>query len=129
MPDDLRTELVASMGKATTKLARTTLVPFTPRAKEALEHATKESLTLGHNYIGCEHLLLGLIATEESLASKVLRRMGLELRTTRRAVIAALSGFVHAQPARSSPGPEQAAIEQIMQRLDAIEQRLDNSSN
>src|SRR5437868_3916189 len=65
-------------------------IPFTPLAKRALEATAKEALSMVHNYIGCEHLLLGLLATEEGLASQVLRRMGVELRTTRRATTTAL---------------------------------------
>jgi ATP-dependent Clp protease ATP-binding subunit ClpC len=121
---DLRAELVASMGPRTVDPVEAHL-PFTPLAKRALEATTKEAFALGHNYIGCEHLLLGLLATEDGLASQVLRRMGLELRTTRRAVVTALSGFVHAQHHQPEPRPSsQDALEQIMRRLDAIEQRL-----
>jgi ATP-dependent Clp protease ATP-binding subunit ClpA len=120
---DLRAELVASMGPPAPGVLDPHL-PFTPVAKRALEAATKEALTLGHNYIGTEHLLLALLATEEGLASQVLRRMGLELRTTRRAVVTALTGFApaqHVQPARTD-SPD--TLEQILRRLDAIERRL-----
>ena len=121
--DDLRAELVASMAAATS--APEGHIPFAPLAKRGLEHTTTEALRLGHNYIGCEHLLLGLIAVEDGRASQVLRRMGVELRTTRRAVVTALTGFVYAQQdaSRSRP-PEGDAFEQVLRRLDAIEQRL-----
>jgi ATP-dependent Clp protease ATP-binding subunit ClpC len=89
-----------------------------------------------HNYIGCEHLLLGLLATEEGLASQVMRRMGVELRTTRRTVATVLAGVVHAkaQPAPAAApvvaaaateqsAPE-AALQEILRRLEAIERRL-----
>ena len=121
--DDLRAELTASMGPPTERVEGH--LPFTPEAKRALELTTKEALSFGHNYVGCEHLLLGLLATENGLASQVLRRMGLELRTTRRAVVTALVGMVHAradQPA-SRPVPSDT-LEQILRRLDAIEQHL-----
>jgi ATP-dependent Clp protease ATP-binding subunit ClpA len=121
---DLRAELTASMGPPTPEPVEGHS-PFTTLAKRALEGTTKEALTLGHNYIGTEHLLLGLLATEDGLASQVLRRMGLELRTTRRAVVTALTGFVHAKqedPARSKPTPD--ALEEIVRRLEAIERRL-----
>jgi ATP-dependent Clp protease ATP-binding subunit ClpC len=67
-----------------------------------------------------------LLAAEDGLASQVLRRMGLELRTTRRAVIGALIGLVHAQTTSAPPpspdlGP---TLEEILRRLDAIEERL-----
>jgi ATP-dependent Clp protease ATP-binding subunit ClpA len=120
---DLRAELVASMGPASPSTIEGH-IPFTPLAKRALEAATKEALTLGHNYIGTEHLLLGLLATEEGLASQVLRRMGVELRTTRRAVITALTAYV---PQQTQPAPRAEApdtLDQILRRLDAIEQRL-----
>ena len=121
---DLRVELVASMGPPTTPPGDAH-VPFTPLAKRALELTAKEALMLGHNYVGCEHLLLGLLATDDGLASKVLRRMGLELRTTRRSVVAALSGFKHHEAATAAPRPAvDATLEQILRRLDAIEHRL-----
>jgi ATP-dependent Clp protease ATP-binding subunit ClpC len=126
--EDLRAELVASMAKATNSgLGQ---ISFTPLAKQALELTAKEAMTLGHNYIGCEHLLLGLLAAEDGLASQVLRRMGLELRTTRRAVIGALIGFVHAQTTSATtsappPSPDVGpTLEEILRRLDAIEERL-----
>ena len=125
--DDLRAELDASMGPATEPGPER--VPFTPLLKSSLEAATREALGMGHNYIGCEHLLLGLLATEEGLASKVLRRMGVELRTTKRAVVTILTGFVHAREtltASSNTGASDtsAALAEIVRRLDALEQRL-----
>jgi ATP-dependent Clp protease ATP-binding subunit ClpC len=122
---DLRAELVASMGPPTA--AAKGNIPFTPLAKQALEATSKESIGMLHNYIGCEHLLLGLLGTEKGLASEVLRRMGVELVTTRRAVTTALTGFVHArweQASRPAPKPDGDAVQQILQRLDAIEKRL-----
>jgi ATP-dependent Clp protease ATP-binding subunit ClpC len=85
---------------------------FSGAAANALELAVTEAHTLGHNYVGCEHLLLGLIGEEEGAAGTVLRALGAELRLTRRAVVAALSGFVHlraqyqsAPDGSSSPSP------------------------
>ncbi|HEX2381430.1 MAG TPA: Clp protease N-terminal domain-containing protein [Acidimicrobiales bacterium] len=122
--DDLRGELTASVGPATERPQGH--IPFTPRAKHVLELTAKESMALGHNYIGCEHVLLGLIAEEQGMAGKVLRRMGVELRTTRRAVVTALSGFLHAQQSTSTPNPSGDDLAEIRQRLEAIEQRLDS---
>jgi ATP-dependent Clp protease ATP-binding subunit ClpA len=122
--EDLRAELLASMGPASDAIPEGH-VPFTPLSKRALELTTKEALVLGHNYIGCEHLLLGLLATDEGLASKVLRRMGVELRTTRQTVVAVLSNFAaqQAEPATTAT-PSQATMTKILERLDAIERRL-----
>ncbi len=123
-PDDLRAELVASLlpGGGPPGERR----PFTPSAKAVLEQAASESLSLGHNYIGCEHLLLGLVAVEEGLASQVLRRMGVELRTTRRAVIATLTEYLPAreQPVPTAPTALAEATAEILRRLQAIEDRL-----
>ena len=122
--DDLRAELVASMPAPTAAVDGH--IPFTPLAKQALEAATKEALALAHNYLGCEHLLLGLLATEEGLASRVMQRMGLELRTTRRATVAALGGFLQAKQDRpaAAEAPATGAVDEILRRLDAIERRL-----
>jgi ATP-dependent Clp protease ATP-binding subunit ClpC len=122
--EDLRAELRASMGPAGDGTPEGHL-PFSPLSKRALELTAKEALRLGHNYIGSEHLLLGLLATEDGLASKVLRRMGIELHTTRLAVVMALPAFV-AQQAKgsSSASPPQTTLNQILNRLDAIERRL-----
>ncbi len=72
-------------------------IPFTPRAKKALELAAEEARSLGHNYIGTEHLLLGLLREEEGVASQVLLNSGLDLNTVRNKVMevlgSALPGF------------------------------------
>src|SRR4030043_332371 len=62
-------------------------IPFTPRAKKALELAAEEARSLGHNYIGTEHLLLGLIREGEGVASQVLMNLGLELDKVREEVM------------------------------------------
>lgn len=62
-------------------------IPFTPRAKKALELAAEEARNLGHNYIGTEHLLLGLIREGEGVASQVLLNLGLDLNTVRNEVM------------------------------------------
>jgi ATP-dependent Clp protease ATP-binding subunit ClpC len=76
--------------------------------------------------IGCEHLLLGLVAVEDGLASQVLRRMGVEMRTTRLAITATLSGYGHARK-QGPPAPTAElaqATAEILRRLQAIEERL-----
>jgi ATP-dependent Clp protease ATP-binding subunit ClpC len=82
-------------------------IPFTPRAKKALELAAEEARSLGHNYIGTEHLLLGLIREGEGMASQVLLNMGLDLNTLRNEVMellgSALPSFGQAQPKTKTP--------------------------
>jgi Clp amino terminal domain, pathogenicity island component/ClpX C4-type zinc finger len=67
-------------------------IPFTPRAKKVLELSLREALQLGHNYIGTEHILLGLIREGEGVAAQVLVRLGADLATVRTRVILILSG-------------------------------------
>src|SRR3989338_5159347 len=62
-------------------------IPFTPRSKKALELAAEESRSLGHNYIGTEHLLLGLIREGEGAASQVLLNLGLDLNKVRNEIM------------------------------------------
>ncbi|PIP18839.1 MAG: hypothetical protein COT38_00455 [Candidatus Omnitrophica bacterium CG08_land_8_20_14_0_20_41_16] len=69
-------------------------IPFTPRAKKALELAAEEARSLGHNYIGTEHLLLGLIREGEGIASQVLLNLGLELNTVRSEVMELLGSVL-----------------------------------
>jgi ATP-dependent Clp protease ATP-binding subunit ClpC len=67
-------------------------IPFTPRAKKVLELALREALQLGHNYIGTEHILLGLLREEEGVAAQVLTQLGATLDDVREAVIELLAG-------------------------------------
>lgn len=67
--------------------------PFTPRAKQVLEYSLREALQLGHNYIGTEHLLLGLVREGEGVAAQALRSSGIELSQIRQEVMRLLSGF------------------------------------
>jgi ATP-dependent Clp protease ATP-binding subunit ClpC len=77
-------------------------IPFTPRAKKVLELSLREALQLGHNYIGTEHILLGLIREGEGVAAQVLVKLGADLSRVRQQVIQLLSGY-------SGPGqPEKA---------------------
>jgi ATP-dependent Clp protease ATP-binding subunit ClpA len=112
---------------------------FSSPAANALELTVTEAFGMGHNYIGCEHLLLGLIAEPDGAAGQALRALGAEHRLTRRAVTAALAGYVHlraqTQGESQGPGPtpEQArllsaAIQRelapVLERLRRLEERL-----
>lgn len=68
-------------------------IPFTPRAKKVLELSMREALQLGHNYIGTEHILLGLIREGEGVANQVLTNLGADLGSIRQNVIHLLSGY------------------------------------
>jgi len=62
-------------------------LPFTPRAKKVLEYSLEEARNLGHNYIGTEHLLLGLLREHEGVAAHVLMNLGLKLEDVRQEVL------------------------------------------
>jgi ATP-dependent Clp protease ATP-binding subunit ClpC len=81
-------------------------IPFTPRAKKVLELSLREALQLGHNYIGTEHILLGLIREGEGVAAQVLQKLGADLNRVRQQVIQLLQGYAgkgEGQPGEQSP--------------------------
>ncbi|HSB34701.1 MAG TPA: ATP-dependent Clp protease ATP-binding subunit [Nitrospirota bacterium] len=80
-------------------------IPFTPRAKKVLEYAVEEARLLGHNYIGSEHLLLGLIREEEGIGGKILRSFGVNLLGSRQLVINYLRRAATQVSAKKSPTP------------------------
>jgi ATP-dependent Clp protease ATP-binding subunit ClpA len=95
-------------------------IPFTPRAKKVLELSLREALQLGHDYIGTEHILLGLIRESDGVAAQVLVKLGADLNRVRQQVIQLL----HRHPAEEhGPGAE-VRLEMVEQRLTAIEQRV-----
>jgi ATP-dependent Clp protease ATP-binding subunit ClpC len=77
-------------------------IPFTPRAKKVLELSLREALQLGHNYIGTEHILLGLIREGEGVAAQVLVKLGADLSRVRQQVIQLLSGYSGPQGGKES---------------------------
>src|SRR5881275_1527467 len=81
-------------------------IPFTPRAKKVLELSLREALQLGHNYIGTEHILLGLIREGEGVAAQVLVKLGADLNRVRQQVIQLLSGYQGKEPAAAGAGGE-----------------------
>jgi len=83
-------------------------IPFTPRAKKVLELSLREALQFGHNYIGTEHILLGLIREGEGDAAQVLVKLGADLNRVRQQVIQLLSGFQGKETASASTAPEGA---------------------
>jgi ATP-dependent Clp protease ATP-binding subunit ClpA len=95
-------------------------IPFTARAKRVLELAFSESKLLGHNYIGTEHILLGLIREGEGVAAQVLVRLGADLNRVRQQVIQLLHGV---QTPRAELNPV-GWLTRVERRLAAIEDRL-----
>jgi ATP-dependent Clp protease ATP-binding subunit ClpA len=107
-------------------------IPFTPRAKKVLELSLREALQLGHNFIGTEHILLGLIREGEGVAAQVLVRLGADLNRVRQQVIQLLHGYqgkeAEAAPAWPWPRPaaraERRLLSQLQARVTALESRL-----
>jgi hypothetical protein len=93
-------------------------IPFTPRAKKVLELSLREALQLGHNYIGTEHILLGLVREGEGVACQVLVEAGVELSRLRETVLQLLTGGGAAESVRSlrpvGQGPSFAAPRMAM---------------
>jgi ATP-dependent Clp protease ATP-binding subunit ClpC len=87
---------------------------FDGPAASALELAVTEATTLGHNYIGCEHLLLGLAVEPDGVAGQVLRGLGAEPKLVRRAVTAALAGYVYLRAQSGQGGPVASAGQQAL---------------
>jgi ATP-dependent Clp protease ATP-binding subunit ClpA len=121
-PDDLREDLAArqpAAGAAAGEIAGQQLDETTA---EALRTALTEAIGFGHNYIGCEHLLLGLINEPDGAAGEILRSRGAELRLARRAVAATISGYVYA---KSQAGGEESPAAALRETLGKIGTRLD----
>ncbi|MEO7079353.1 MAG: Clp protease N-terminal domain-containing protein, partial [Rhodococcus sp. (in: high G+C Gram-positive bacteria)] len=98
-------------------------IPFTPRAKKVLELSLREALQLGHNYIGTEHILLGLIREGEGVAAQVLVKLGAELTRVRQQVIQLLSGY-QGKEAATSGAPEQGNAPSSSMVLDQFGRNL-----
>jgi Clp amino terminal domain, pathogenicity island component/UvrB/uvrC motif len=96
-------------------------IPFTPRAKKVLELALREALQLGHNYIGTEHILLGLIREGEGVAAQVLVRLGADLTRVRQQVIHELHGY---QGKETAGLVNRGTLLGVESRLDGMEKRL-----
>ncbi len=105
--DDVRLQVEKIIGRGeATSIGH---IPFTPRAKKVLELSLREALQLGHNYIGTEHILLGLIREGEGVAARVLINLGADLEKVRNEVIQQLSGAYTATGVSPSPTSKEGA--------------------
>ncbi|HHP7232916.1 MAG TPA: ATP-dependent Clp protease ATP-binding subunit [Xenococcaceae cyanobacterium] len=103
-------------------------IPFTPRAKRVLELSLEEARQLGHNYIGTEHLLLGLIREGEGVAARVLENLGVDLSKVRTQVIRMLGETAEVAAGSSSPGRNKTpTLDEFGSNLTqlAVESKLD----
>jgi ATP-dependent Clp protease ATP-binding subunit ClpC len=104
---------------------------FSAAAANAIELTVAEANGLGHNYVGCEHLLIGLTAEPDGQAGRVLRDLGADPRATRRAVTVAVAGYAHLRANTASPEATtglltavRAEIAPLIQRIERLEDRL-----
>ncbi len=101
--DSVRSQVVETIGQG--HQSPPGHIPFTPRAKKVLEYSLREALQLGHNYIGTEHILLGLIREGDGVAAQVLEKLGADLPKVRSTVITLLSGGSGDEPAPATTAP------------------------
>jgi len=100
-------------------------IPFTPRAKKVLELSLRESQKLGHNYIGTEHILLGLLREGHGVAAQVLEKLGANLDRVRHLVIQLVHGHLAEEPLWSGAVVrERTLLPGIAARMEAVEQRV-----
>lgn len=100
---------------------RTGDIPFTARAKKVLELSLREALQLGHNYIGSEHILLGLVREGQGVGAQILKRLDIDGDHLRRSVHDVLRSRQRPSP---SPGTFTTGPTRVERRLAAIEDRL-----
>jgi predicted DNA-binding transcriptional regulator AlpA len=115
--DATRTQVVDMIGRGPSLPGGN--IPFTPRAKKVLELSLREALSLGHNYIGTEHVLLALIREKEGVAWQALERLGLQRTAARKMVLDALSGL--GVPVRD---PQEDPSDDLGDRMARLEERL-----
>jgi ATP-dependent Clp protease ATP-binding subunit ClpC len=135
-PDDLRQQVEQVIGPsdheeettAQDEPGRTGHIPFTPGAKKVLEFSLRASIDLGHNYIGTEHILLGLFREGDGVAAQVLTAAGLDEARTRQEIIRLLAEH-QASGAGAAAGIRPARggvrLDELITRLESIETRLD----
>jgi ATP-dependent Clp protease ATP-binding subunit ClpC len=106
-------------------------IPFTPRAKKVMELSLLEALQLGHNYIGTEHILLGLIREGQGVAAHVLVKLGADLNRVREQVIQLLLGRQGTEPEAAGARPpgragreDRRLLSELLDRVSAVESRL-----
>jgi ATP-dependent Clp protease ATP-binding subunit ClpC len=102
--DDVRTQVERLIGRG--RSAPIGRFPFNPRAKTVLELSMREALQLGHNYIGTEHLLLGLVREAESGAARLLAARGADLNAVRQEVARQLATGAGDRAAAAKPSKE-----------------------
>lgn len=119
---DARVEVEKIIGRGSGFVA--VEIPFTPRGRRALELSWDEARQLGHNYIGSEHLLLGLIREGEGVAARVMENLGLELHLVRAQLVRVVDGRAEVPEETKEYNPEDdlhGEIKRLRDRLNKLE--------
>ena len=127
--DPVHVQRALAMAAVAGEPAQAAAKRFSGSAANALELTVTEAIALGHNYVGCEHLLLGLISEPDGAGGQILREAGVDLRSARRAVAAALAGYTHLRAQNATPASASTAVADavrtvprpIVDRLDRLE--------
>lgn len=131
-PSHVSRALINAASNSPEKPATQPATHFSGPAANALELAVTEALALGHNYVGCEHLLLGLVSEPDGTAGNALRELGVDTRAARRTVVAALTGYAHRREPTGNTHEDAAtlvatAVRQelhpILTRIERLEQQ------
>lgn len=135
-PEQVRLEIERNLpsGSSTMTFGE---IPFTPRVKKVIEYAIEEAKLLGHNYIGSEHLLLGLLREEEGMGGRILRALGANLLSARQLTINLLKKSPSREKDKKSNTPaldefgrdltqlaSEGALDPVIGRTDEIERVL-----
>jgi ATP-dependent Clp protease ATP-binding subunit ClpC len=99
--DPVREHVARIIGEGEGEAVPAGQIPFTPRAKKVLELALREGLSLGHDHIGTEHILLGIARENDGVAARILRELGADAETVRTAVLKIAPGT--SRPPRQAP--------------------------
>ena len=115
--DEARTQVERVVGRGDEDV-RPGMIPFTPRAKKVLELSLREAMSLGHNYIGTEHVLLGLVRENEGVAAQILRDFDADAQTIRNGVLRKLAGPAPGKPEPDLPAPAHMDVMTATGRID-----------
>jgi ATP-dependent Clp protease ATP-binding subunit ClpC len=125
-PDAVQRQVEAIIGRG--EHAPSAHIPFTPRAKKVLDLAKREAHALGHDYIGTEHILLGLIREGDGVAAQVLVTLGADPNGVRQQVIRLLHGYqgkdVTGRGSRPGRRPRARLLDDALARVDSLDRRL-----
>ncbi len=121
--DDVRAEIENRVGKGeNVNASKIVDLPLTSRAKRVLDLAVSEARKMGVNYVGTEHILLGLIAEGEGVAAQVLQQLGLDLQTVRQEIINFLSGSREEESETGSGGRKKSATKKKRTKTPVLDQ-------